>query len=155
MESMRCPVCGHEASRVVDSRPVESGTSIRRRRSCEACDSRFTTYERILTVRIVRKRDGRTEPYVADKLRRGVESALADRPVPPHAVDDLIESIESELQPATGAVSSDRIGKLVLERLRQLDEVASVRFASVYKEFQGAQDFERELEELEAVNRVD
>lgn len=144
---MRCPVCNHPASRVIDSRPVEEGAAIRRRRVCEACTARFTTYERLLPVRTVRKRDGRMEPFDPDKLRRGVEAALADRPVPARAVDDLVDEVEAALP--SGPVSSDHIGRLVLERLRRLDEVASVRFASVYKEFQGARDFERELAELQ------
>jgi transcriptional repressor NrdR len=146
---MRCPVCGHTASRVIDSRPVEEGSAIRRRRVCEECQARFTTYERVLPVRTVRKRDGRLEAFDPDKLRRGVEAALADRPVPAAAIDDLVDSVESALP--SGQVQSDLIGRLVLERLRLLDEVASVRFASVYKEFQGADDFARELAELDGI----
>lgn len=150
---MRCPVCAHVNTRVLDSRPVEAGAAIRRRRICEGCTVRFTTYERVHALRLVRKRSGHLEPFLSAKLRKGVEAALADRPVAPEAVDELIDTVEQQLGSVAGEVDSDQIGKLVLEELRRLDEVAYMRFASVYKEFQAVGDFERELAELEAITR--
>lgn len=155
MHNMHCPLCANEDTRVVDSRPIESGSVIRRRRECEHCRNRFTTYERPHAVRFVRKRDGRLEPFMTEKLRRGVESAITDRPVGADAVDEMVESIDRDLSIEGMEVDSDHVGRMVLERLRLLDEVASVRFASVYKEFQGRDDFEKELAELEAVTRPD
>lgn len=147
--NMRCPDCGHEDSRVLDSRPVDHGAAIRRRRACEVCGSRFTTYERAVGQRMVRKRSGRTEAFDVDKLRRGVEAALANRPVAARAVDVLVEDVEAQIQGAVGPVPSEEIGRLVLERLRVLDEVAYLRFASVYREFRDASDFSQALAELE------
>lgn len=121
---------------------------------CNDCAARFTTYERVVAVRMVRKRNGRLEPFDAEKLRRGVESALADRSVSRRAVDELVSSVEDAVLASTGPVESDRIGRMVLDGLRRLDEVAYLRFASVYRDFQGVGDFERALAELgeEAVN---
>jgi transcriptional repressor NrdR len=146
---MQCPFCGSSETRVVDSRPAEQGRAIRRRRECEACGDRFTTYERVEALLMVRKRSGRTEPFRTDKLRRGLESALADRPVGTGTLDELVDTIETALRAGGTVVSSDEIGVQVLEQLRELDEVAYLRFASVYKEFKGAQDFEREMAALE------
>lgn len=146
---MNCPFCGSADTRVVDSRPAEQGRAIRRRRECESCGDRFTTYERTESLLMVRKRSGRTEPFRTDKLRRGLESALADRPVGAGTLDALVDTIETELRALGTVVSSDEIGRQVLDRLRDLDEVAYLRFASVYKEFEGAQDFEREMAALE------
>ena len=145
---MRCPYCGADDTRVVDSRPAESGAAIRRRRSCENCGNRFTTYERRETVPMVRKRDGRLEPFSAEKVRAGVANALADREVADGAIDGLVADIEAFVE-AQGEVGTDEIGHQVLEALRHLDEVAYLRFASVYKEFEGARDFEREMAALE------
>jgi transcriptional repressor NrdR len=146
---MNCPFCGSAETRVVDSRPAEQGRAIRRRRECETCGDRFTTYERTESLLMVRKRSGRTEPFRTDKLRRGLESALADRPVGTGRLDELVDTIEAELRTVGTVVTSDEIGRQVLDRLRDLDEVAYLRFASVYKEFEGAQDFEREMATLE------
>ncbi|MFW2339500.1 MAG: transcriptional regulator NrdR [Acidimicrobiia bacterium] len=146
---MLCPFCGSAETRVVDSRPAEQGRAIRRRRECESCGDRFTSYERIEALLMVRKRSGRAEPFRTDKLRRGLESALADRPVGSGTLDDLVDTIENELRSAGTVVSSDEIGKEVLGRLRELDQVAYLRFASVYKDFSGAEDFEREMAALE------
>ena len=151
---MQCPFCGSGNTRVVDSRPAEQGRAIRRRRECEACGDRFTTYERTESLLMVRKRSGRTEPFRTDKLRRGLESALADRPVGLQTLDELVDTIETELRAGGTVVSSDEIGVQVLERLRELDEVAYLRFASVYKEFEGARDFEREMANLEEPTAV-
>ncbi|MGF1665450.1 MAG: transcriptional regulator NrdR [Acidimicrobiia bacterium] len=147
---MQCPQCAHPDSRVIDSRPAESGTSIRRRRVCESCAYRFSTYERAVPTLTVLKRSGRTEPFDPDKLRRGIESALADRPVPEGAVHALLVQIEVAVRSAAVPTPTEVLGRMVLERLRSLDEIASLRFASVYKDFRDVEDFERELAELEA-----
>jgi transcriptional repressor NrdR len=147
--SVRCPICGNDETRVIDSRPAEQGTSIRRRRNCGSCDHRFTTYERNAPVLLVKKRSGRLEPFAPEKLQRGVESALADRPVPTSALTELLEDLEAVAANHVGPMSSEQIGRLVLDRLRVLDEVAYVRFASVYKAFQDAEDFGREVAAME------
>ena len=146
---MKCPHCGHDDTKVVDSRPAEGQASIRRRRLCTACDERFTTYERVAPVLTVRKRDGSTQPFSADKIRKGVAAALADRPVSSGAVDGLIDAVEAEVIEAGGLLETEAIGRLVLAALKDLDQVAYVRFASVYKEFTAAADFGKELAQLE------
>ena len=146
---MRCPMCGAEDTRVIDSRPADQGTSIRRRRACATCGHRFTTYERGVPVLLVRKRSGRLEPFSPQKLHRGVEAALADRPVPANALAELLDDVEAAATAHGGPMSSEAIGRLVLDGLRVLDEVAYLRFASVYKDFQGADDFGREVAALE------
>jgi transcriptional repressor NrdR len=147
---MLCPVCGAPSTRVIDSRPAESGQAIRRRRSCEDCAHRFTTYERLEPQLIVRKRNGRLEPFSTAKLAAGISAALADRPVSGSAIERLAEEVEAALRSRGSQVSSEDIGLEVLERLRTLDEVAYLRFASVYKEFQDAADFEKEVAALES-----
>ncbi len=144
---MRCPHCGNDDTRVVDSRPAESQTAIRRRRLCIVCDDRFTTYERMAPVLMVRKRDGSLQPFLAEKIRTGVGAALADRSVSPTAIDELIDSVEASAM--DGPIESQEIGRLVLAGLRALDQVAYVRFASVYKDFTDAADFGKELAQLE------
>lgn len=146
---MQCPYCGSDRTKVIDSRPAERGTAIRRRRRCEECDHRFTTYERTEPLLVVRKRSGEVEPFQVEKLRAGLERALADREVPAGTLDQMIEEIEGEVRAHTPPVPTDLIGRAVLERLRSVDEVAYLRFASVYKEFTGARDFEREMAALE------
>ncbi|HEY7563606.1 MAG TPA: transcriptional regulator NrdR [Acidimicrobiia bacterium] len=146
---MRCPMCGNADTRVIDSRPAESGTAIRRRRLCGECDHRFTTYERSTPVLLVRKRDGRLEPFSPEKLHRGVEAALADRPVPATSIAELLEEIESTALLSSSPMASEEIGRLVLDGLRIMDEVAYLRFASVYKGFQDAEDFGREVAAME------
>lgn len=149
LRAMLCPLCGADDTRVVDSRPADQGASIRRRRACGACGSRFTTYERAEAVLLVRKRDGQIEPFQTAKVRRGFEFALADRPIAADALDGMVERVEQHARAAGPVVESDVIGRAVLAELRGADEVAYVRFASVYKEFQGLSDFERELAGLE------
>ena len=146
---MECPFCDTPDTRVVDSRPAEGGRAVRRRRECAECDHRFTTYERVEAAAVVRKRDGTLEPFDPGKVRRGLEKALADRRVRPSEVDRLVRSVETWSAEAGGEVASVEIGERVLEGLRELDEVAYLRFASVYKEFEGAGDFEREMAALE------
>jgi transcriptional repressor NrdR len=148
--AMQCPHCHHEGTRVIDSRPADANTAIRRRRVCDSCEHRFTTYERFAPTLVVIKRDGATEPFVGAKLRRGIESALADRPVASGAVDRLVERVEATVRGYGGPIPTEEIGEVVLGGLRALDEVASLRFASVYKDFKDAGDFGRELAELEA-----
>jgi transcriptional repressor NrdR len=141
---MLCPACGAPTTRVIDSRPAEGGQTIRRRRECESCAHRFTTYERLEPQLMVRKRDGRLEPFSTAKLSAGISAALADRPVSGSSIERLAEKVEASLRSHGAQVSSEDIGVEVLERLRALDEVAYLRFASVYKEFQDAADFEKE-----------
>ncbi len=146
---MQCPECAFSDSRVIDSRPAESGTSIRRRRECERCQARFTTYERLINVRLVRKRSGLLQPFEPAKVRTGLSSALADRPVAMGAVDAIVERIDVQLQELASPVDSELIGQMVLAELRALDDVAYLRFASVYQDFQGARDFEEALASLD------
>jgi len=135
---------------VIDSRPTDGGRAIRRRRSCPSCDGRFTTFERAEVVAMVRKRDGTVQRFDPAKVRRGIERALVDRPVRGEAVEDLVAAVETAVVAGGSApVSTEDIGHAVLDGLRELDEVAYVRFASVYKEFEGASDFEREVAALE------
>lgn len=148
---MRCPDCLSDATRVIDSRPSEDGAAIRRRRLCEACESRFTTYERSERALMVRKRSGALEEFDAAKLSAGLGAALADRPASSHDVASLVSDVEKAVRRRGGIVDSEAIGLAVLARLRTFDEVAYLRFASVYKEFQGAEDFEREMASLDSV----
>lgn len=148
---MRCPECRADDTKVVDSRPADDGAAIRRRRSCEVCGTRFTTYERYERTLMVRKRSGDLEPFDAAKLSAGVGAALADRPASATQVSSLVGEVERLIRARGGTVESEEIGRAVLERLRVVDEVAYLRFASVYKEFQGAEDFEREMAALDSV----
>jgi len=150
---MLCPSCGATATRVIDSRPAEGGDAIRRRRQCTACDHRFTTYERLEPQLVVRKRSGRLEAFSAPKLASGVSAALADRAVSGSDVEVLIGEVETSLRAKGPQVTSEQIGREVLDRLKVLDEVAYLRFASVYKEFQDAADFEKEMAELESAEQ--
>jgi len=147
---MRCPSCGSGESKVVDSRPADNGSTIRRRRQCDVCGSRFTTYERLEAQLMVMKRTGRLEPFSTAKLASGISAALADRPVSGSDVEQLVVELEEAITAIGPQVGSDEIGRFVLDRLRQLDEVAYLRFASVYKDFQDAADFEREMAALES-----
>jgi transcriptional repressor NrdR len=143
---MRCPWCGHETTRVVDSRPAVDGTAIRRRRECDSCGRRFTTFERsdALALRVI-KRDGAKEAYDRAKVVSGVEKAIKNRPVTDEQVARLAERVEERLRRKGPEVTTQEVGLEVLSQLRRLDDVAYVRFASVYKDFQEVSDFEREL----------
>ena len=147
---MRCPSCGHPESKVVDSRPSDDNTTIRRRRECLACRHRFTTYERLGdTPLLIIKSDGSSETYDRAKLLRGVTVACAKRPISPDQINSLIDSIESELRSMPrGETTSKDLGNKVLERLANLDDVAYVRFARVYKDFKNIEEFAAALEEL-------
>jgi transcriptional repressor NrdR len=147
---MRCPFCGNEDTQVRDSRPTEDNASIRRRRSCTACGQRFTTFERIqLRELIVVKRSGRRVPFDRDKLMRSVQHALRKRPVEPDRVERMVSALVRRLESmGESEISSAAIGELVMEMLLSLDKVAYVRFASVYKNFREAKDFETIVGEL-------
>lgn len=147
--AVHCPYCQAESTRVIDSRPAEDGRAIRRRRECSSCGQRFTTFERASVVVMVRKRDQSTQPYEPEKVRRGLASALADRPGSDESVEAIVLDIDRWARSGAGVVTSEEIGRRILDALRQVDEVAYLRFASVYKEFQGASDFEREVAALE------
>jgi transcriptional repressor NrdR len=141
---MRCPFCSHEASQVKDSRPTEDGASIRRRRQCEDCGARFTTFERVqLRELSIVKSGSRREPFDRSKLERSVAIACRKRPVPPERIERLISSIQRQLETSgESEMDSARIGEMVMAGLKALDTVAYIRFASVYKDFREAKDFE-------------
>ncbi|MCW5695497.1 MAG: transcriptional regulator NrdR [Bauldia sp.] len=147
---MRCPYCGSDDTQVKDSRPSGDNTSIRRRRVCTDCGGRFTTFERIqLRELTVIKRSGRRVPFDRDKLVRSVQVALRKRQVEPDRVERMINGIVRQLESlGEGDVPSEQIGLLVMEGLKRLDDVAYVRFASVYRNFREAKDFETLLDEL-------
>ena len=147
---MKCLYCNATESRVIDSRPTDEGLAIRRRRECVNCGRRFTTYETIETVQImVVKKDGSREAFDADKIRRGLIKACEKRPVAMHDVDALVRDVEQQIMNSLEQeVSSARIGEMVMERLRNLDEVAYVRFASVYRSFCDINTFMEELKSL-------
>ena len=147
---MRCPQCEHTESKVIDSR--ESPDGIRRRRECLECKHRFTTYERVhSTPLVIVKRDGRRESFEAEKLFRSVRIACAKRPLATGSLEKLVEDVENELHRLSKAeVESRIIGEMVIERLRELDRVAYIRFASVYKDFDDIDTFVREAEALQA-----
>jgi transcriptional repressor NrdR len=148
---MRCPYCGSPDTQVKDSRPSEDGTAIRRRRVCPSCGGRFTTFERVqLRELMVVKRSGRRVPFDRDKLTRSVEVALRKRPVEPERVERMISGIVRQLESqGEPEISSEFVGRLVMEGLKRLDDVAYVRFASVYRNFREARDFEAVLDELQ------
>ena len=146
---MRCPVCDTEDTRVVDSRPAEGGAAIRRRRACIPSGHRFTTYERAAVTLHVVKRDGTAEQFEPDKVRAGITRAMADRPMSPRQLDALVQRVESFAGTHGQRVTSHAIGQEVLAGLKEIDEVAYLRFASVYEEFEGARDFERAAAALE------
>lgn len=146
---MRCPACGSLEDRVIDSRANDDGTSIRRRRQCEACSERFTTFERLEEPAVVVvKRDGRRVAYDRSKIEAGIRAACKGRPVDEPAIASLTDSVEADLPLQRGEVEAADIGELVLAGLRHLDGVAALRFASVYKSFEELEDFEREIQLL-------
>ena len=139
---MRCPFCTHEASQVKDSRPSEDGASIRRRRQCEACGARFTTFERVqLRDLIVVKKNGEREPFERAKLERSVAIACRKRDIPAERIERLITSIQRQLETRGDEVTTSQIGEAVMDGLKALDHVAYIRFASVYKDFSEPGDF--------------
>lgn len=147
---MRCPFCDHDETRVVDSRDVEGQAAIRRRRECSACARRFTTYEKVDEIAItVIKRDGELEAFDREKILRGLVRACTKREVPLSRLEELVSEVEAELR-AEGRyeVTSERVGAMVLDRLQDIDLVAYVRFASVYRQFESIAEFKVELEQL-------
>lgn len=147
---MRCPACGEQDTRVIDSRDQDEGAMIRRRRECVACGTRFTTVEQIAAARlVVVKRDGSREEFERDKLADGLARALTRRPVPEDAAVRAADAIEATLR-AEGStdVPSRRIGELAMDRLRQLDQIAYIRFASVYQSFEDIEQLKREVDDL-------
>lgn len=141
---MRCPFCAHDDSQVKDSRPSEDNTSIRRRRQCEGCGARFTTFERVhLREVTVIKSDGRREPFDRAKIEQAVSLACRKRPLDQERLDQLVTGIQRQVETSGEAeVTTRQIGELVMEGLRRIDSVAYIRFASVYRDFTDARDFE-------------
>lgn len=149
-DSVKCPYCFKHSTRVVDSRPSLSMDSIRRRRVCGKCSRRFTTYERVEAINLyVLKNNGNRESFDKEKLMKGILKACEKRPVPLDKINEAVEEIECKLrQMGTDDVQSKIIGKLVVQKLKELDDVAYVRFASVYKNFKSAAQFSKEVERL-------
>lgn len=147
---MKCPYCNYDESKVVDSRATEENSSIRRRRECLSCGERFTTYERLEELPLtVIKKDGRTEFFDRNKLLTGLLKACEKRPIQRKDLEDLVKDVERELRNRMETeVESGRLGELVMDRLREIDEVAYVRFASVYRQFKDINIFKQELEKL-------
>ena len=147
---MRCPFCGFLESKVIDSRESKKGISIRRRRECLSCKRRFTTYEKIEEIPyMVVKKDGTRQPFDSQKLLRGMMKACEKRPIQISQLEEIVEEIESLLQERPDKeIGVAEIGQLVMDRLRELDKVAYVRFASVYREFKDVDEFRQELENL-------
>lgn len=145
-DNVKCPYCGHPEDRVLDSRPIRDGEAIKRRRECLACGRRFTTFEEIEELKLmVVKNDGRREPFDRNKVLRGMQVACEKRPISIDALEEIANDIEQVLiNRGEREVKSSEIGELVMERLKQLDQVAYVRFASVYRQFEDATQF-REL----------
>jgi transcriptional repressor NrdR len=147
---MKCVYCGNLESKVVDSRPTEEGSSIRRRRECLVCKKRFTTYEKIDSLPLlVVKKNGDRVPFDSDKIKMGIIKACEKRPVPVHDIEELVSGIEKTIfNSLKQEISSKEIGEFVMTGLKKLDDVAYVRFASVYKEFKDVDTFMKELQTL-------
>ncbi len=147
---MRCPQCGTRDTRVVDSRDLDESATIRRRRECPSCIARFTTYERVEAARlVVAKRDGTRQEFDRDKLASGLAKALTRRPVAEDAAERAADEIESELRSSgLSEIPSSRVGALAMEKLRAIDHIAYIRFASVYQSFEDLADLKREVDQL-------
>lgn len=147
---MRCPYCGHKEDKVIDSRSSSDDTIIRRRRECLRCGKRFTTYERMEYIPlIVIKKDGRREPFDREKILNGIRKACEKRPISIEKMEEIVSKIEKEIEDRNEReVSSRLIGELVMKYLHELDQVAYVRFASVYKEFKDIEEFKEALDKL-------
>ena len=147
---MKCPFCGHENTRVIDSRPAEDNSSIRRRRVCDECDKRFTTYEKLETIPLVIiKKDEAREPYDRSKIEKGVFRSCIKRPVSVDQINALVDSVESAVfNLGEKEVPSSLIGEILMNKLQELDPVAYVRFASVYREFKDVNTFMDEIKKL-------
>ena len=147
---MKCPFCGHENTRVIDSRPADDNNSIRRRRVCDECDKRFTTYEKVETIPlIIIKKDNNRETYDRAKIESGLIRACHKRPVSVAQITKLVDDVENEItQMEEKEIPSEVVGELVMNKLKNLDEVAYVRFASVYREFKDVNTFMDELKKI-------
>lgn len=147
---MKCPFCSNENTKVIDSRPAEDNSSIRRRRACEECGKRFTTYEKVETIPlVVIKKDNNREPYDRSKIEAGVLRACHKRPISVHQINDLIDEVETAIfQREEKEIESKVIGELVMDKLKDLEAVAYVRFASVYREFKDVNTFMDELKKM-------
>ena len=147
---MKCPFCGHENTRVIDSRPADDNNSIRRRRICDECDKRFTTYEKVETIPlVVVKKDDNREPFDRSKIEAGVLRACHKRPISINKINQLIDEIETEIYSREEKeIPSEVIGEMVMEKLKELDMVAYVRFSSVYREFKDVNTFMDELKKV-------
>lgn len=147
---MKCPYCGHLDTRVIDSRPADDHNSIRRRRSCDECGKRFTTYEKVETIPlIVIKKDDTREEYDRSKIEAGVLRACYKRPVPAESIQEVVNAVETDIfNREEKEISSSVIGEIVMEKLKALDAVAYVRFASVYREFKDVNTFMEELKKI-------
>jgi len=147
---MKCPFCGEDNTRVIDSRPADDNSSIRRRRLCDACRKRFTTYEKVETIPLmVIKKDNNREQYDRSKIEAGVLRACHKRPISIHQINELVDSVETEIfNREEREISSEAIGEMVMERLKDLEAVAYVRFASVYREFKDVNTFMDELKKF-------
>ncbi|HEU4821274.1 MAG TPA: transcriptional regulator NrdR [Qipengyuania sp.] len=154
---MRCPFCAHSDTQVKDSRPTEDSAAIRRRRQCDHCGARFTTFERVqLREVMVVKSEGRREPFDRSKLERSLTLACRKRGVAPERIDQLVSGIQRQVETAgENEVTSHRIGELVMDGLRQIDPVAYIRFASVYRDFSEARDFEEFASSVQDAGKVD
>jgi transcriptional repressor NrdR len=152
---MVCPYCGHSETKVVDSRDTNDGRAIRRRRECEKCQARFSTYEEMEIMKLkVLKRDGTLQDYDRKKIEIGIKKALEKRPVSEEKINKTVSDIEYEIQSETqgresSEITSKEIGRMILNKLKELDDVGYLRFASVYKSFKSAESFRREAEKLE------
>ena len=147
---MKCPFCGHENTRVIDSRPAEENNSIRRRRVCDECDKRFTTYEKVETIPlIIIKKDDNRETYDRSKIEAGVLRACHKRPISANQINQLVEEVETEIfNMEEKEISSQVVGEIVMTKLKNLEAVAYVRFASVYREFKDINTFMDELKKV-------
>jgi transcriptional repressor NrdR len=147
---MKCPYCSHDQDKVVDSRPTDEGTAIRRRRECLSCGARFTTYEKVeSSPLIVIKRHGEREPFDRDKIIAGMTKACEKRPIPAAVIDNAAKEIENTIRNSLKReISSEQVGELVMSQLKTIDQVAYVRFASVYREFKDVESFMVELQTL-------
>jgi transcriptional repressor NrdR len=147
---MRCPFCGHDEDKVIDSRPADEGAAIRRRRECISCSKRFTTYEKIENLPLlVVKKDGTRQPYDRDKLISGLLKSCEKRPVSTSQIEKLADNVELQIQNSLRReISSREIGEMVMELLKDIDEVAYVRFASVYRQFKDVNSFLQELNDM-------
>jgi len=147
---MRCPYCGSNKTKVTDKRETEKGKAIRRRRECSACEKRFSTYERIESVTlIIIKKDGNRQPYDRTKLERGIMRACEKRPVPVEEIKKMIQDIEYHMKNRnTTEIQSSLLGRLVMSRLKKLDKVSYIRFASVYKDFKDPEEFQEMIDRL-------